>query len=488
MSKEGNYEAKLRKAMEKFVCDPLGFVYFAYEWGKGVLADEAGPDEWQSEILRLIGKGTLNASEAIRIAVRSGHGIGKTALIGWIIHWFMSTRSHPQIVVTANTSSQLSDKTWRELAKWWKLSINKHWFEWTKTKFYLKEHSETWFAVAQPWTKERSEAFAGTHEKHVLFLFDEASAIDDIIWEVAEGAMTTPGAMWIAFGNPTRNTGRFSECFKKQRHRWTTREIDSRTARKADKKQIKEWIEDYGEDSDFVRVRVKGQEPRTGSMQFIGNELVETAMARKFNPGVIQGAPKILGVDCARFGEDRSVLVVRQGICVYPLRAVRNLDSMRLGDLIYDTAEEQKVDAVMLDIGSFGAAVYDYLVHKRNRKDVIPVDFGSSPKDGKVYLNKRAEIWGLMKQFLMDGGCLPNDNELRDDLTGPEFGYNIREQIMLEKKTDMKKRGLASPDKGDALACTFAVPVRSRREHRVLTAVDRARQKQVVFEPFSSLR
>src|SRR5207342_2270793 len=129
---------------------------------------------------------------------------------------------------------------------------------------------------AVPWRADRPEAFAGTHEQHVLILMDEASAIADLIWETTEGAMTTPGALWLAFGNPTRSSGRFKECFAGGRfaHRWQTTQVDSRTAKMADQAQIEQWLTDYGEDSDFVRVRVKGLFPRQAVGQFIGEDLI----------------------------------------------------------------------------------------------------------------------------------------------------------------------------------------------------------------------
>ncbi len=448
-------EEKLQRHIEGFVYDPLGFVYYAYPWGSGLLKGETGPDEWQTEILKLIGEGSLSMEEAVMIAVRSGHGVGKTGLISWIIDWFISTRPHPQIVVTANTKPQLEGKTWRELNKWHNMLINKHWFEWTATKYYLKDHPGTWFAAAQPWSKERSEAFAGTHEKHVLIIFDEASAIEDIIWEVTEGAMTTPGAIWIVFGNPTRNTGRFSDCFKKYRHRWITREIDSRTAKMADKKQIAKWIDDYGEDSDFVRVRVKGQEPRSGTSQFIGNDIVQEAQGRVIHPTSYLHAPKIIGVDCARYGQDRSVIAKRQGLAVFDLIKFRDINAMHLGDKVVEEADSWGADGIIIDMGNIGAAIFDYLVHKLNRKDVIGVWFGSNATRDDVYFNKRAEMWGDMKDWLKAGGCIPDDNELRDDLTAPEYGYDAKDRTQLQKKEDMD----VSPDCADALAVTFAAKI-----------------------------
>ena len=316
--------------------DPLQFVMLVYPWGVPgtILANESGPDDWQVWCLNEIRKGTLNPGQAIQLAVASGHGIGKTALVSWIIHWFISTRQNPQIVVTANTQNQLDNKTWRELARWWKISIHKSWFEWTATKFYLRSSPETWFAAAIAWSDKNSEAFAGTHEEHVLILFDEASGIADVIWEVAEGAMTTPGAMWIAFGNPTKNTGRFRQCFGKFKHRWVTRQVDSRTAKMADRTKLDEWVADYGEDSDFVRVRVRGVFPRAGSNQFISSEDVE--ICRHYVAEGYESQPMLLGVDVARFGDDRTIIRPRQGRKVFEAMKYRGLDTMEVADRVIE--------------------------------------------------------------------------------------------------------------------------------------------------------
>jgi len=458
-----DYESQLEDHIASFVYDPLGFVYYAYPWGEpGPLENETGPDKWQADQLETLGKQTLTAKDAIQIAVRSGHGIGKTALISWVIHWFMSTRPHPQIPVTANTRTQLEQKTWRELAKWWKLSVNKHWFNWTATKFYHIDHPETWFASAIPWSPEKSEAFAGTHEEHVLVLYDEASAIDDIIWEVTEGAMTTPGALWVVFGNPTRNTGRFSECFKKYRHRWITTEVDSRTAKKANKTQIDQWIEDYGEDSDFVRVRVKGQEPRAGSMQFIPGDVVNNALGLHLHPDTYRHAAKVIGVDVARFGDDQSVIVKRQGLVATDLHKYRGKNTMELASIVSKVIDEWEPDGVFIDEVGIGAGVVDRLIQLNYK--IIGVNSGSTPLDDNKYVNKRIEMWDDMRMWLASGAAIPDDNELRDDLIGPEYGYNAKEKMQLEKKEDMKKRGIASPDCGDALALTFAEKVQAKHD------------------------
>lgn len=450
-------------AAGEYVEDPLGFVYFAFPWGveRTRLEHEDGPDEWQRDVLQTIGahvqgSNASDVQEALQLAVASGHGIGKSALIAWILIWFIATRPEPQIVVTANTKPQLDGKTWRELKKWHRLMIPalRELFEWTATRFFLKSHRETWFASAIPWSEHNAEAFAGTHEKHVLLLFDEASAIADSIWETAEGAMTTPGSMWVCFGNPTRNTGRFRECFSRFKHRWVRRQIDSRTAKMADKKKLQQWVDDYGEDSDFVRVRVRGVFPRAGSNQLIPSDLVEYARvneARHYDQ-----APKVLGVDVAREGDDQSVIVFRQGSKVHWLRKYRIADLMQIASLVAEARSEVSADAVFVDGTGMGAGVVDRLNQLRLRP--ISVMVGTPPKDSKYY-NLRTELWVKMRDWLREGDAdIPDDNELCDDLIGPEYKFDARERLQLERKQDMKERGLSSPDCGDALALTFAQP------------------------------
>lgn len=419
--------------------DPVGYV-------RDVL--QAEPDVWQVDALEAV-------RDNKRVAGASGHGIGKTAFVAWIIHWFMATRPNPQVVVTANTKNQLDSKTWRELAKWNQKARNGHWFEVKATRMELKDSPETWFASAIPWTEHNSESFAGTHEEHVLIVFDEASAIADVIWDVVEGAMTTAGARWVALGNPTRNTGRFRECWGRFRHRWHTMQIDSRTAKMADKTQINEWIADYGEDSDFVRVRVKGEFPKSSSAQLISTALVDAAV--EYKAVGYEKLPLIIGVDVARFGDDQTVICARRGRKVYPLSKFRELDTMQVAGQVAAVIKSMKPALVNIDIGAMGAGVVDRL--REQGFEVRGINFGGEPTDKIKYANKRAEMWGEMAAWLKEGGDIPDDYELKQDLIGPEYSYTSSQQLLLEKKENMKRRGLPSPDTADAFALTFAAPV-----------------------------
>lgn len=463
-------EEALASELARFYDDPVGFVYYAFHWGEGDLIGETGPDEWQLEYLTNLGNEIRNSSEedgAIKIAASAGHGVGKSAAVAWIVLWFMTTRPNGRAVITANTQSQLSTKTWPELAKWHRCAINRHWFQWTATKFYHVLFMETWFASAIPWSENNSEAFAGLHADHVLVIFDEASAIADVIWEVAEGAMTTPGAMWLCFGNPTRVTGRFYDCFHKQNHRWKTYQIDGFKAKMTNKGQLQQWIDDYGDDSDFVRVRIRGQFPRQSSTQFIPRDIVVEAMGRRPDAISYKGTRPIIGVDVARFGTDQSVILVRQYCYVHPPEKYRELDTMELSGRVIDAYRKYGGNGVVcIDGVGVGAGVVDRL--NQLGINVIDVQSAARATDPRTYANKRGELWGRMKDWLMSYGALPNDPELEEEISSVEYGLNNRLQIQLQTKEDMRKKGRHSPDVADALAYTFAYEEAMVFSNRVL--------------------
>lgn len=382
----------------------------------------------------------------------------------------MSTRPHSKGVVTANTGDQLRTKTFAELAKWKKRCITGHWFDLNTMSISHKKFGETWRVDAQTSREENSEAFAGLHcaDSTPWYLFDEASAIPEKIWEVAKGGLTDGEPMHFAFGNPTRNSGSFRECFGRQAHRWITQRVDSRTAKMTNKKLIDQWISDYGEDSDFVRVRVRGMFPRAGDMQFIPSEDVHEAMKR--GPGRYLGDdPLILGVDLARGGEDNCFLQFRRGMDaqsekVYRIPGEKSRDSMKVVSLIATVADRHKPDVIFVDETGLGGPIADRLAQLGYH--VIGVNFGSKADDEKKYRNKSAEMWWRMREWLMKGGAIPDQAELEEQLTGREYGHNDKDQLVMERKEDMKKRGLPSPDWADALALTFAFTVPKRQAER----------------------
>lgn len=466
-------ETQLHEDIAEFYADPYGFVLYAFPWGEpGPLAQFDGPDVWQREFLEELGRqvkergfdGAL-AVMAIRFAVSSGHGIGKSVLVAFIVLWAMSTRPFLHGTVTANTIDQLNTKTWATLRTWYERCVTKHWFEINSERLYHKSHKDNWFVAKQSSKEENSEAFAGQHaaDSTSLYIFDEASAVPDKIWEVAEGGLTDGEPMIFVFGNPTRGSGKFHQaCFGSMRHRWSPVIIDSRTARFTNKQQIAEWVTDYGEDSDFVRVRVRGLPPNASDLQFIDLSRVSAAQARAVTP--LSDDPLVCGLDMARGGADECVFWFRRGPDARSIPAVKvpgeqARDSMKLVTLAADILGRQydgrKVAAMFVDAtgGSVGGPVADRL-RQLGHRNVIDVQFGGESPDPK-YANMRAYMWGKCRDWL-ERGAIPTSASLETDLTGPGYRFDKRDRLLLESKEEMKKRGLDSPDEADALALTFA--------------------------------
>ena len=483
--------------MARFAHDPLGFVEFSFPWGSGPLEGKQIFD-WQREVLEEIGAalriGAITAFDAIRIARASGHGIGKSALVAWLILWAMATHEDTRGIVTANTEAQLKNKTWPELATWYRICIIREWFKYTATSLFSadQQHEKNWRIDLVAWSENNTEAFAGLHNagKRILLVFDEASAIPDSIWEVSEGALTDEDTeiIWVAFGNPTRNQGRFFDCFNKTKHRWRQGQIDSRTVPGTNKRQLQQWVDDYGEDSDFVRVRVRGIFPRASSMQFIGRDLVDEAMKRPMN----YRPPKVavVGVDVARFGDDDSVIRTRMG------RDARQFEPIRMKHATTTALSSAIADhvsmlrglgirvVIMVDgTGGYGGNVVDKL--REMGYDVVEVLFSAKADNPKKYFNKRAEMYGRMREWLKVGH-LEEDEDLAKELTAVMYRFQ-NDRVQLEPKEVLKDREGFSPDDADSLALTFAYPVEELAPEdplRRAPASDQAKARRA-YDPMS---
>ena len=450
-------DEELARWCEEYADDPGAFDRVMYDWGEGQLRGWEPQDWWHKEVDDAI-SAYLRGPETMPlcIAVASGHGAAKTSYVARRIHWFMSCRGHPQVVCTANTESQLITKSWRELAKWHKLSANRHWFDWTATSYYLKAHPETWKAHAIPWSENNTEAFAGTHEENVLVVFDEASKISDKIWEVTDGVFTTKKNIWLVFGNGTRNVGRFYDCFNKLKGKpWLTWQVDSRTCKAANKPYLERLVEQYGgEDTDQARVRVRGLFPRTATRQLISTEAVERCQGHQTEGWEMQ--PKLMGVDIARFGENSSTICVRQGRRVSEIEVLPKMDLMETARHVAEAIRRERPLQVFVDGSGIGAGVVDRL--RQLNFSVVDVNGGNSSLNPR-FLNKRAEIWWAMKEFI-EGLCeLPKDDKLKLELTCLEYDFTDKGRIRLDRKTDIMEQYGFSPDRADALALTFSYPV-----------------------------
>ena len=467
-------DRELARDMAKFYFDPLGWVMYAFPWGSGLLAQHAGPDTWQQEFLTELGAEVQARNfdghtpvNPIRMTRASGHGIGKSTTSAWIALWIMSTRPRAKGTVTANTAYQLSTKTWAALQYWHKLSITRHWFEISTEKMWARDQKESWFVSAASHEEKNSEAFAGQHasDSTSFYIFDESSGISDKIFDVAEGGLTDGEPMMFLFGNPTQNSGKFYRVnFGSERNFWNHRSIDSRTSRFTNKALIAEWAERYGEDSDWFRYRVKGEAPRVGFSAFIPPDAVEAC--RKYKAEAFATLPKIMACDVARFGDDRSIVGVRQGRQYRILGKYRGLDLVQVADKLIGHLEAEEPDALVVDGDGLGAGVVDILKHRNYGRHLHEFHGGSNASDYAMYFNQRTEVWGWMRDWLKAGAEIPDDPELAVDLCSPGYdtarGKRFHGSIQLENKDDLKSRGEASPDDGDTLAMTFAVKVAAK--------------------------
>jgi len=473
MAKADELQLELAQELLQYHDDPAGFVAFAYPWGEpGPLENYDGPDTWQRNFLLELGRQVterafdgIHPVAPVRMAVVSGHGIGKSTLVAWLVDWIMSTRPNAQGTITANTFPQLETKTWASIQKWTKMCITRSWFEITSDSVYFRGAFDSWRVSAQSSKEGNSESFAGQHaaDSTSFYVFDESSAIPDSIWEVAFGGLTDGEPMFFAFGNPTRNSGQFHKaCFGADRNLWTRFSVDSRTSKFANKALIQEWIDTYGIDSDFVKVRVRGECPSAGFSQFIPSDVV--AAARKYKAEGFELMPKVLSCDPARYGDDRTVIGLRQGRKFQILAKYSKLDTVQVAERLIEFIDEHAPDAVVVDGDGLGAGVVDQLKHRNYGRALHEFHGGATPNDVNKYFNRRAECWGLTLDWLKAGAQIDDDPELETDLCGPEYFFSPKSQIQLERKQDLKARGLASPDLGDCLAMSHSVTVRHRQQ------------------------
>lgn len=463
-------EEQLIEELASFNARPLDFVLWAFPWGEvgTELEHRKGPEPWQRKLLQDLQDNIPGASDAIQIAVRSGHGVGKSALVCWMIIWAVSTREDTKGVVTANTEKQLRLKLWAELSKWARLFIGDRFFKVTATSIQAVDatREREWRIDAIPWSEDNPEAFAGLHNygKRILVIFDEASGIVDKIWETMAGVMNEADTeiFWFAFGNPTRNTGRFRECFNPegQGQFWQTYHVDSREVSFTNKDRIEREIKLWGVDTDYIKVRWLGEFPVAGTSQLISSELVRLAQQREASCQPWE--PLILALDVARFGNNASVAVLRRGKDARSIAAIRwrGLSTVELGSAVANLIASHDPDMVFIDEGGVGGGVIDFVRHLGH--SVVGVNFGSTaliPLGGEKAANKRAEMYLSLRHWLREGGAIPADEDLFRELISIEYGHKRSdESILLTPKADLED----SPDWSDALAMTFAFPVLKR--------------------------
>lgn len=438
----------------------------------------ATPDEEQAKILRSLAANTMTT-------VRSGHGVGKSTVEAWAVIWFMMTRPFPKIPCTAPTQHQLFDILWAEVSKWLRHSqALSNELIWTKEKVYMRGYPEEWFAVAR--TASKPDALQGFHAEHVLYIIDEASGVDDTIFEPVLGALSTPGARLLMCGNPTQLSGFFYDSHHKNRASYSTFHIDGRKSSRVSQDFINTIIRMYGEDSDVFRVRVAGDFPLQEDDIFIPLPLVERSIMTEYTPSIIPSTIHI-GCDVARFGDDKTVIGYKVDEKASFHKKRHGQDTMKTADDIVQLGQElvskyHPTDPipVKIDDGGVGGGVVDRLRQiKRNDPErfwwleVYPVKFGQRIKH-KYYDDSTTYMMSVVKQLLAphdENGqpkpvqlILPDDDDLVAQLSGRKYYITEQSKIRIESKDAVKKRGQPSPDEADCiLLCCLPVKPPKRR-------------------------
>jgi phage terminase large subunit len=416
-------------------------------------------EKWQDQFLRdffLDSHG--NHTDSPRHSIRAGHGIGKGFILALLAIWFPLTHFDSKGVVTANSQSQLRDNNWPEIRKLASLlpSPLRDQLDIQEERMLIKSSPEMGFVVRRTASAGNPEALQGIHANHVIYLIDEASGIPDIVFEVAQGSLSTHGACAVMFSNPTRPDGFFYDTHHKLRNRWRCIGVSSKDVPRA-RGHIEDVIQAYGENSNKFRVRVEGLFPVSGDDVVIPLEWVEAAIERDVH---VPAFVPIWGVDVARFGDDASALAKRQANkLLEPIKVWKNKDLMQLVGLIHheyiNTHEDLQPKEILVDVIGLGSGVVDRL--KELGLPVRGVNVGESRATLDKCMRLRDELWWLAREWFQSKDCtMPRDEYLISELTSPTYDYHSTGRIVVEQKKDMKERSGKSPDGADAFCLTFA--------------------------------
>jgi phage terminase large subunit len=428
----------------------------------------AVPDEWQGDGLRA-------TARELRIAYSACKGPGKSCTLAWTIWWFLATREDAQVICTSISKPNLKDNLWKELAVWHaKSPYLQRTFEMGAERIVQKERPKTWWCSARGWAQDadatrQADTLAGFHGQHVLIVLDEVGGYPDGVVVAAEGIFANVvDAKLVVAGNPTDTNGPLYRITSKDRKRWAVTFItgdpeDPKRSPRISIEWARQMIEDWGRDNDWVRVNVLGLFPRVAADKLIGPDDINLAIQRTAMPRDFGEEPKVMGLDVAQFGDDRSVLTMRQGVMVWEPTVWRGLGPTELLERVSVVVMKHQPDAVFVAVtGGYGQSVFEGLLALG--VNAIAVDEGggaSSPR----FRNKRAEIWWNGCAFTKKYACLPNDSELGSELCLPTYSFGTsgkRTTFKIQAKDELKALYGASPDKADSYLLTFAQPVAKR--------------------------
>ena len=412
------------------------------------------PDDWQCELLEAVAN-----PEIRRVTCRSGHGVGKSSAVAMAAIWHVLMRVPSKTVVTAPTSAQLFDACFAEMkniAKRLKPPFDDL-LEIKSDRIELKSSPESTFISCRTSRQEQPEALAGVHSPSTLLLADESSGIPESVFEAASGSMSGIHATTVLTGNPTRNTGFFYDTHNRLKENWYTMHVSCIDSKRVSDDFVNDMKNRYGEDSPAYHVRVLGNFPPSESDTVIPVSLIDHAMKNDIK--VHEDTVSIWALDVARQGNDSSVLCKRQGPVIHPLTVWNNLDLMQLSGAVkaeYDAVSSSKKPIeIIVDSVGLGAGVLDRLRELGLPARGLNVSERSMQKE--TYINLRAELWFRCKSWLegMDVK-IPHDDRLWAELAAPRYHFTSSGKIQVESKEAMKKRGINSPDRADAVCLSLA--------------------------------
>lgn len=402
-----------------------------------------------------------------RLVIVSGHGIGKSSALSWlIIHALLFTKEIT-VPCSAPTSAAIRDILFREVRKWVE-----------KMPIYLKKQIEVTTKYIR-WVDEtgnpsanrtvlpktakvgQAQALAGMHSDVVLTLIDEASAVEPAIFEVLEGTLTGKNSRIILIGNPTVRAGYFYEASRDKTGLWKKLHFSSEDSPNVDMKWIREMEDKYGRESNIFKVRVLGEFPASGENTFMNAINLDSAYDREQEVHEGFQGKKLAGFDPARFGNDASALVIRSGFSIDYITQWRNKDLMESVGLIKQAYLEQAFEVIFIDVVGLGAGVYDRL--KEIGIPCVAVNVSESTSSKEKYVRLRDELWDLGKIAFDEKRMSVNNksisrkkfSELADELGVVRYDYQ-NGKLKIESKADLKKRGVQSPNLADAFLMTFA--------------------------------
>jgi hypothetical protein len=413
------------------------------------------PDPMQEKVL-------IDFQETGRIAVKAGHGVGKTVVMVILMFHELFCYNNSIVPCTAPTKHQLSDILWTEAARWMQNNqLLNGFFEWTKTRISVRGYEETWYAVAIP--SSNPDSLAGFHAKHILYLIDEAPGIREGSWAVIEGAMTTPGSKAAMIGNPVKVAGYFYNAFGSNAKDWRGSTISCFDSRHADPQYPERIARLFGINSNIYRVRVLGDFPAGEDDSVLSIDQIRSAMQREISADtspVVEG-----GCDPARYGDDKAEIYIRKGHAVVDHAELLKQDTMEVAAQCLALILKWSPSTFKVDQTGLGSGVVDKLrelVQSHHLATVIVgVDNNQTAIEDDKYENAATEMYFNLREVLADGS-IPDDDELLGELalrkykihrTSGRLVINSKEDL----RTDMKRSGILvrSPDKADALALAF---------------------------------